>query len=236
MRLTLQVSMVWKAGVYTSNCLLLSNYRNYHSKHQMTSLFTDQASIHEVVAFTGAGDQRLELATLGFSYECQAGVDHCHRLSQWSSFLFADGFLHRGISLRVICRFLSFRSILSKSNICWLKKALLSGRLMIYCDLLGICWIAGTRVQLAGFSLSRYARCHAFPARELQPCAKRWVTWVSWTKTDKRHVFQGLWCTHLRSGKFSIAPVSRSLFWFQPASQFGRPAGFDTFGRPAGLG
>ena len=34
----------------------------------------------------------------------------------------------------------------------------------------------------------------------------------------------------------SIAPVSRSLFWFQPASQFGRPAGFDTFGRPAGLG
>ena len=33
-----------------------------------------------------------------------------------------------------------------------------------------------------------------------------------------------------------IAPVSRSLFWFQPASQFGRPAGFDTFGRPAGLG
>ena len=44
-------------------------------------------------------------------------------------------------------------------------------------------------------------------------------------------------CWRKMSGsRVCIAPVSSSLFWFQPASQFGRPAGFDPFGRPAGLG
>ena len=37
----------------------------------------DFVGFGEVVAFTAAGDQRLELATLGLSYECQApwGLD-----------------------------------------------------------------------------------------------------------------------------------------------------------------
>ena len=82
-------------------------------------------------------------------------VTDCH-----SEFPYSLQMDFAGISLPVICHFLSFQSILSKSNISWLKTALLSGQLM---DLLGICWIAGTRVQLG----TLFSFCESMPGAML---------------------------------------------------------------------